>query len=128
MWRGAVASAIRGRRGQAFLEEMLAAFDALPERKLIENSLIENDGAVCALGAVGKARALDMQKIDPEDHETVAGAFGVAHALACEIMFENDEGAGYWAKETPEQRFERMRRWVESLISRPQASAMPSGK
>lgn len=116
LWRGAVASAIRGARGQAFLKEMLAAFDALPEHKLIENSLIENDGAVCALGAVGKARAMDMQKIDPEDHESVAGAFGVAHALACEIMFENDEGVGYWAEETPEARFERMRRWVASQI------------
>lgn len=119
MWRGAVASAIRGRRGQAFLKETLAAFDALPERKLIENNLVEKDGAVCALGAVGKARAMDLQKIDPEDSETVASAFGLAHAMACEIMFVNDEGVGYWAKETPEQRFERMRRWVESKIRSP---------
>jgi len=29
-WRGAVKSAIRGKRGQAFLKEMLAALDALP--------------------------------------------------------------------------------------------------
>ncbi len=115
MWRGAVASALRGRRGQAFLKEMLAAFDALPERKLIAKEL-EADGAVCALGAVGKARAMNLVDIDPEDHETVAGKFNVAHAMACEIMFENDEGGGYWKNETPEQRFERMRRWVVSQI------------
>lgn len=127
MWRGAVASAIRGRRGQAFLKEMLAAFDALPERKLVSNGL-EIDGAVCALGAVGKARAMELQKIDPEDHETVAGAFGVAHALACEIMFENDEGAGYWSKETPEQRFDRMRRWVSAKILPPVDNAHNSDR
>ena len=34
-WRGAVASAIRGKRGQEFLYEMLHALAALPERKLI---------------------------------------------------------------------------------------------
>lgn len=118
MWRGAVASSLRGRRGQAFLKEMLAAFDALPEKKLIAKELVEPDGAVCALGAVGKARAMDMQKIDAEDHESVAGKFNIAHAMACEIMFENDEGAGYWSNETPEHRFYRMRRWVESKIRR----------
>jgi hypothetical protein len=51
-WRGAVASSIRGARGQAFLKEMLAALDALPEPKLIAEEL-ESDGAVCAIGAVG---------------------------------------------------------------------------
>jgi hypothetical protein len=116
MWRGAVASAMRGRRGQAFLKEMLAAFDALPEHKLIENALVENDGAVCALGAVAKARNLDVSRIDPEEHEAVAVKFNIAPALACEIMFENDEGAGYWSKETPEQRFDRMHRWIEGKI------------
>jgi hypothetical protein len=103
---------MRGARGQSFLKEMLAAFDALPERKLIASGL-EVDGNVCALGAVGKARAMDMRKIDPDDHETVAGAFNLAHAMACEIMFENDEGA---RNETPEQRYERMRRWVDGRI------------
>lgn len=114
-WRGAVASAFRGRRGQAFLREMLAALDALPEKKLISHDL-QQDGCVCALGAVGMARGMDMSKIDPEDHDSVAGKFGVAHAMACEIMFENDEAAGYWQIETPENRFARMRRWIVSEI------------
>jgi hypothetical protein len=110
-WRGAVASAIRGRRGQAFLKEMLAALDALPQKRLVQNEL-EECGEVCALGAVGKSRGLDMSKMDPENHEGVAAYFGVAHALACEVMFENDEGGGYWNHETPEKRFDRMRAWI----------------
>lgn len=113
IWRGAVNSGINGKRGQAFLKEMLKAFDALPEPKLISNDLQRSDG-VCAIGAVGKARGKDMYEIDPEDHEAIAHIFGISHALACEIMFENDERV--WREETPEARFIRMRSWVQSLI------------
>lgn len=65
-YRGAVKSAMRGQRGQAFLREMLAALYALPEKRLIQNDLVDeyDDGAVCALGAVGRARNLDMAKVD----------------------------------------------------------------
>ena len=115
MWRGAVASAFCGRRGQAFLREMLAALDALPEKRLVKNEL-EADGQVCALGAVGKARGLDMKEIDPEDSEGVANEFDVAHAMVCEIMYQNDDGVAYWVEETPERRFGRMRCWIESVI------------
>jgi hypothetical protein len=109
-WRGAVASALRGKRGQAFVKEMLAAFDRLEHQRLISGEL-EQEGEVCALGAVGKTRGMDMSEIDPDDHEGIAGTFGIPHALACEIMFQNDE-AGPW-KETPEDRYARVRRWLE---------------
>ena len=112
-WRGAVKSALRGKRGQAFLRETLAALEALPERKLVTNELVKL-GCYCTLGAVGKARGMDMQQIDPEDEDTVAGRFGLPRAMACEIMYENDE-AGPW-QETPEQRWQRMHRWVKSNI------------
>ena len=114
-WRGAVRSAIRGKRGQAFLGEMLAALDALPEPKLIANELVE-DGAVCAIGAVGKARGLDMSGLDPEDPETLSNEFGISVAMAKEIVWLNDE----WSyRETPEQRHTRMRAWVASQIQPP---------
>ena len=108
-WRGAVASALRGKRGQAFLHEMLTALDALPEKRLISYEL-EKDGEVCAIGAVGRARGIKMEGLDPEDHEGVAATFDVAHAMACEIMFENDEAGLY--DETPERRFARVRSWI----------------
>ena len=116
MWRGAVASAMRGKRGQAFLKEMLAALDAMPEKKLIAHQL-ESGGAVCAIGSVGKARGLDMQGMDPEDRDTVAETFGIAPALAAEIVWENDEANSYFRnEEKPEARFARMRAWVASQI------------
>ena len=112
-YRGAVAAAIRGKRGQAFLLEAWKAMQALPEPKLIAHDL-EAEGAVCALGAVGKTRGVDMTKVDPEDHESIAALFGIPHTLACEIMWMNDE-AGYRA-ETPEQRFVRMKKWIEDNL------------
>lgn len=144
-WRGAVASSIRGKRGQAFLREMLAALDAMPDKRLIKDELAEpghidlghwglHEGPplVCALGSVGVARGLDMSEIDPEDRESVASAFGIPHALACEIMYENDEVAGgywpqpwnghfdhirrYWVNRREEHRWHAMRGWVASKI------------
>ena len=117
LWRGAVESAIRGRRGQAFLKEMLAALDALERKELISDAL-EADGAVCALGAVGKARGMDLSRL-PYDAEEVAKAFGISGALAKEIMFENDEDFTYSRDLTSGDRFARIRRWVESLIAKP---------
>lgn len=113
-WRGAVARAIKGKRGQAFLQEMLEAMATLPEKKLIDHDL-QREGSVCAIGAVGKARGIDMASIDPEDRETVAKVFGIAPALAAEITFMNDEARPY--TETPEERFAQMRKWIESELS-----------
>lgn len=112
-WRGAVASAIRGKRGQAFLQEMLTALDTLPEKRLTENEL-QHDGEVCAMGAVGLQRGINMTEIDPEEREEVARAFGISEALAAEIAYENDEGG--W-RETPEQRWNRMRNWAASKVA-----------
>lgn len=115
LYRGAVDRALRGARGQAFLQEMLEAMAALPEPKLIEFELQDPEGSCCAIGSVGRARGIDMSNLDPEDADSVARVFGIAPAMAREIVYEND--AEYRAgNETPEQRFERMRRWIESEL------------
>ena len=112
-WRGAVASAVRGKRGQAMLREILEALDFLPQKRLIAWD-IEKDGEVCVLGAVGLRRGLVMEDIDPEDHDAMASVFGIAHAMTCEIMFENDEAGRH--NETPDRRYERVRQWVSSNL------------
>lgn len=108
-WRGAVASAIRGQRGQKLLRELAEAMDAMPEKHLIAHEL-ESNGEVCALGAVAKVRGIDVSIIDPDDPYQVSASFDIANALAQEIVFENDEGT--YRDETPEQRWQRMRQWV----------------
>jgi len=115
-YRGAVASAFRGRRGQAFMKEMLAALDRIETRRLIADELVHN-GEACAIGAVALARGLDVTGLDPENIEGVAAKFGISEAMAREIVFENDDDFSYSRKETPEARYMRMRKWVESHIT-----------
>lgn len=141
-WRGAVNSAIKGARGQAFLRELLAALDAMPEKRLIADELQTADGEFCTIGVLGAARGIDMSKIDPDDREAVAEAFDIAPALAAEIVYENDEiidgyewvwvevqGPMRWfeshkrnvrvpIERAAEQRWMRMRQWVESNIAK----------
>lgn len=120
LWRGSVKRAIRGRRGQNFLREMLTALDALPEKRLIARELAQ-DSEVCAIGSVGLARQVDMTTLDPEEPEQIAKAFGIAPALVREIEYINDEdGPSPWdcSKETPEQRYERVRLWVVNHITK----------
>lgn len=115
-WRGAVASAIRGKRGQAFLKELIDSLNSLPQKRLIKEELQTQDGEVCALGAVGRSRHLDMSTTPVEDNaEGVGNLFGIPHSLAVEIQYLNDEA---WQAETPEHRFERMKKWAEAQLAR----------
>lgn len=124
-WRGAVNSALRGKRGQAFLKELAEAMDAMPIKRLVTEEL-QADGEFCTLGVVGNARGLDMSVIDPDDAEAVADKFGLANAMVREIVWENDEHPGVyglkedgstgWRRETPEERWTRMRAWVDEQL------------
>lgn len=115
-WRGQVASAIRGARGQTLLRELAQAMDAMPEKKLIAQEL-HAEGGYCALGVVGAKRGLKLETLDPEDSEIIAIQFNIAEQLAREIAFQNDEACEY---KTPEERWEFMRNWVrENIRSEP---------
>ncbi len=115
MWRGRVASAMRGKRGQQLLRDCLAALDEMPEKRLVADQLVDGND-VCLLGAGGRKRGIaDIDKIDPEEHDILAGKFNVASCLIQEIEHVNDED---WTRnETPEHRFERMRRWLIENIA-----------
>ena len=122
-WRGAVASAIRGKRGQALLRELAVALDAMPVKELISEQLISADGAFCTLGVLGAARGLAMTDVDPGDGVAVAELFGIAEALAKEVVFENDRDDGVGPMdETPNERWTRMRKWVGENIATGAAS------
>lgn len=123
-WRGQVASAIRGKRGQKFLTDLLAALKTLPDKRLIRDELEAEDGDVCAIGALGRARGIDMKKIDPEDADAVATAFDIAQQLAREVAYVNDE---YFDTETAEERYSKMTAWVAAMIKAPQGEDEDSG-
>lgn len=128
-YRGAVASAIRGKRGQAFLRELRSALDAMSEKRLIAEELVQAvvyRGAddeppttkieACALGVIALRRGLDISRFDYDDYECIHLPFGIANALAREIIWNNDES--YPWPNTPEQRWRKMRWWVEANIER----------
>lgn len=112
-WRGQVASAIRGKRGQAFLRELADALDAMPLKRLIANEFW--NGEACALGVLAERRDIDPITVDVDDYDRLATLFSVAHQLIQEIEYENDEAAA-WMRETPEQRWTRMREWTAKHI------------
>ena len=107
LWRGAVARAITGYRGQHFLRKLRDALDAMPVKRLITDE-ISNGTDVCALGAVDPKCT-----IDPEDSDAVAHHFGIARAMAAEIVYWNDER---FNRVTPEERWTCMRAWVGEQI------------
>ena len=121
MWRGVVASATRGKRGQRFFRDLAAALDAMPVKRLIANDLEqEPDGPVCALGALARFKGLDLGALslsldDDGNAAPLASAFNIAEQLAQETMFVNDEAGR--RGETDEQRWTRVRAWAARQIS-----------
>jgi len=114
-YRGAVASAIRGKRGQAFLKELRDALDAMEKKELIADKF-EADGSFCALGVIAHKRKLNMKTLDVGDPDRVGDDFGIASSLAREIMYINDDACPVYGKESPEQRWRTVRAWVEQNI------------
>lgn len=120
-WRGAVASAMRGKRGQSFLVELLSTLDAMPEKRLLVVTVNKPEGC-CTLGSISAARGIETADLDSqidsgddwEVAEKLASRLDIAPAMAKEIVYMNDEGA--WGSETPEQRWIRMRQWVVESI------------
>ncbi len=82
MWRGVIASATRGKRGQAFFRALIEALDAMPEKRLVEGELQTDEGAVCALGCLGKARGVDIGSVDTTDWDALGELFNIAPQLA----------------------------------------------
>ena len=101
-------------RSQMFLIELAQDMDAMSEKILIANELIDSNGSCCTIGVICKARGIDVAEIDYDDPHSVASRVGIAHQMVSEIENENDD----WRKETPEERWIRMRKWVDSNIKK----------
>lgn len=110
LWRAAVDRATFGGRGQAFMRKLRDALDAMPVKRLITDAIADERGDVCALGAVDP-------KAPHYEAEELATHFGIARALAAEIVYVNDEASGWrYPDETPEHRWTRVRAWVAKQI------------
>ena len=95
-WRGAVASAIKGNRGQQFLRDLLSALDAMPVKELHAGKF-QADGQFCALGVAANFRAIDLSGFEEGAadgdvaHGRLAKTLELSEAFVREVMFENDE-------------------------------------
>jgi hypothetical protein len=145
-WAANVRRCIGGRKGQAFMWELLLALQALPRRELITGGLIDQEGCPCALGAVALSRGKDVppdlrvtDEGEPDEDyfaEAMGGFFGIKDLLAREVMYHNDEADEWHHPETgavvtswpcydkrqvrttdmPAERWQRMREWVVSNL------------
>jgi hypothetical protein len=113
VWRGVIASATRGKRGQVFFRALLAALDAMPDKRLVEGDLETEEGAVCALGCLGKARGISLAEVDTYDYDQLGELFNIAPQLAQEVMYVNDED---FRRGSPEERWHVVRTWAARQI------------
>jgi hypothetical protein len=115
-FRGAVASSLRGKRGQKFLKELITALESLPEKKLIGGEL-ELNGQYCALGCVGASRGLDMSTIDTWDYDKLSEIFNISPTMIREIEWINDETVyARLGEDKDEKRWKVVYDWAKSQV------------
>jgi len=113
LWQANCSRSLRGKRGQAALRELEAALVALPDKRLIHGA-IEEDGQVCAVGAVVKARGLLNEASEDEYTDAVAeNLLGWPRLVAWKIVELNDEEC---AQVSEVERYDRVLAAVRKLI------------
>lgn len=146
-WRQAVKRSLEGKRGQALLRELVDALDAMEDKRLYPGSFATAEGEFCSLGVLGARRGTKMDDLGNDDDgcdtRAVGQRFGIAPAMAAEIMYLNDEHAvdewitveicgpvrphyPDWGEHErsvrvpnenhPEQRWAEMRRWASGQL------------
>ena len=105
---------------------------SLSVKELVSNALETPEGAVCAIGALARHKAIDVQQraawiaeaVDEEDDaeaqnvmEGVAQDCGIPPMVAWKIIETNDDpGAHTIHPKTPAARYTRVLAWVQSQI------------
>lgn len=145
LWEANWLRHLRGANGQEVLRDLRDALLALPERKLIEGRLADEQGCVCTVGALALYRRTlsgerpedvldelrnlikpderwgDIDAYEAEERTVACGVgLGLKRMMAMALAGKNDDW--YADDKTPEQRFERVLKWVESKIADPVAS------
>lgn len=124
LWQANCRRSLKGRKGQIALQELETALLALPEKRLIANALQNEDGDVCAIGAVCRLRNY-TPKADPEEEmEAVGMEIGMPELVAWKVVEKNDVDLerhyvnGKMVEYTPEERYERMLAWVRRMLGK----------
>lgn len=127
-YEAAKRSTLRGKRGQAFLRELVAALDALPQPELSEGALGDRrTGCVCALGAVALAQGEAFADLAKDDGNWSPGEaaewYSISPTLANEIISANDDWRDGNDARTRQLRWRHVRAWaVHHLTEAPQGA------
>ena len=139
LWDANCRRSLKGKAGQRELRELEVALLALPEKRLIHGSLVDDDGDVCAIACYAKHKGIDLSKFDPEDESHEVGiAAGMPRLVAWKVVAFNDlhcddvwevadgpvqRGYGHYKggiphirPMTPEERYEKVLAWVRGQL------------
>ena len=123
LWQANCLRSIKGQKGQVALRELEQALLALPEKRLIREELITEDG-VCAIGALALYRNYEPEA-DPEcEMEEVGIELGLPRLVAWKIVAMNDEELhrrydkeiGKSVEITPEERYRIVLNTVQNWL------------
>ena len=127
---GAFRSAIRGRRGQRLLRDLIDGLDALPVPELAAGSLEDPEtGCVCALGAVrlqrqrsGYPMLLPFDPTDPDiDWRDLAEPFDISETLANAVVSTNEMYSESNSELARRRRWQYVRDWAMRNLVTPVA-------
>ena len=129
---GAMRSAIRGRRGQQLLRDLVAGLDALPVPELAAGALEDPEtGCVCALGAVrihrgAAAVPLRFDPTDPDiDWRDLAEPFDISETLANAVVSQNEYGSKRNDEQSRRRRWQSVRAWAAGNLLAPAGGVQP---
>jgi hypothetical protein len=129
---GALQSAIRGRRGQRLLSDLIAGLDALPVPELAAGALEDpKTGCVCALGAVRLQRGPEAVplRFDPTDWDVdwreLAKPFDISETLANAVVSQNEYGSERNDEQSRRHRWLSVRAWAVSHLIAPADGVQP---
>lgn len=114
LWQANCLRSLQGKQGREELQVLRAALLALPDKRLIYGSLVDEDGEVCAIGAYARHKGLDLQKFDPEDATDDVGIeAGMPKLAAWKVVEMNDVEFDHL---TPERRYVKMLEWIDGIL------------
>lgn len=131
-WGNNFEKSVKGKRGQAFLREIVRVLDAMPVKELEADTFEDGQsGCTCVLGEVAKSKGIDLdnsvaqgcgdcEKYDPDceycrengeaDGKYLSKLFNISRTMALEVINENDEAGArrslrqYGPELSPEQK------------------------
>lgn len=126
LWQSNCERSIKGKVGQRELRELEAALLAMPEKRLIHGSLVDEEGGVCAIACYARHKGVNLATFDPDEDSDQAGiAAGMPRMVAWKVVELNDftldsvydpTRLSRFRPMTPEERYTAVLKWVREQI------------